>query len=289
MASFLNTGVLGQQVGSSLQVGSLRGEFTSFRDEVLANKKRRRTTSRADIKQEEQFLSAADKARKGEVTASKATVAAQEKEALKIKRNKQLAESEKTTGVKGGVDTSDIRPTGPGADKMKGITKVGKDVTPVSPAKLSPETSNITDADKEFAETLKNWDTFIQGKNSTQIKRQRVDTQWFIRDVSEKARATGRKGVIDASMSIEKLLGGASPFSEQTVGATKAATTKAIGAIRGELDIERILADLKNNPIQNRSLTVKQKAYGVGGGTGKVAQTSMSQLQVRPRSFGGRL
>lgn len=289
MASFLNTGVLGQQVGSSLQVGALRGEFTSFRDDVLSNKKRRRTTTKAEIKSEEKFLSAADKARKGEVTASKATIAAQEKEALRIKREQQLAESEKTTGVKGGVDTSDIRPTGPGADKLKGITKLAK-AAPVAPEKLKPEVSNITDADKEFVQTFDNWNRYIQGKNETQIKRARVDTQWFIRDVSEKARATGRQGAADAALSIEKLLGGTSPFSSETVGATKAATTKAMGSIRGELDIERILADLKTNPLVNKSPTVRSRYEGATTApktTGQVAKAGTSRL--RARSFGGRL
>lgn len=275
MASFLNTGVLGQQVGSSLQVGSLRGEFTSFRDEVLANKKRRRTTTRAEVGQEEQYLSAADKARKAEVSATKATVAAQEKEALRIKREKQLAESEKTTGVKGGVDTSDIRPTGPGADKLKGITKVAKDATPVSQEKLSPETSNISDADRAFVQALSGWNQHIQGKRDNDINRGRGQTQGYLQNVVDAAKATGREDIISAVGGIEGILG-QNNISARNVGQAKATTTKALGAIRGTLDIERILKNIEENPPK----VDMKKSMGV-------LQSGMRKLASR--GFGGRL
>jgi len=217
MAAFLNTGILGQVTGGSLGVGQLNNTFRSFRDRVKANKRTRRGVSDA------------------------------ERVAVAKRREERLAESEKTTGVTGGIDTHDVTPHGPGADATKGITTSVPPVTSgPSQNDLAPEL-NYTEAEGAFIRSLSDWNQHIMGKNNSDINKGARQTQGYLTNVQELAKATGRSELVDAIGGIEGVLG-QNHISSRNVGQAKASTNKALSTVRGHLDIERIMQQLDSAP-----------------------------------------
>ena len=207
MASFLNTGILGQVTGGSLGVGQLAGSFKSFRDRVKANKKRR------------------------------VGISAAEREATAARRAKRISDAETRHGIS--VDTSDVSPV----DATKGISSA---VQPVASApsldQLAPELQ-YTEAEGQFVTALSDWNRHIGGKNNSDINRGRGQTQGYLQNVVDLAKATGREDLIGAVGGIEGILG-QRKIGSRNVGQAKATTNKAVARVRETLDIERIMQQM---------------------------------------------
>lgn len=234
MASFLNTGILGQVTGGSLGLGSLSKSFGSFRDRVKSQRKRR----------------------PGVTTA--------EREAVEARRQRRLKASEVDTGIAGGIDTSDVSPT----DATKGITTAISPVTTgPSTDDLSPETK-FTEAEGSFVKALSDWERHIMGKNTSGINKGRSQTQGYLQNVVDLAKATGREDLIGAVGSIEGILG-QRDISTRNVGQAKASTSKALGAVRETLDIERIMKELNEGVTAPKVTTGTRRRIASQGVTSR--------------------
>ena len=266
MATFLNVGVLGQQVGGTLGTGALRGEFTSFRDRVLAGKR-------------------APGARK-----RRRTQLGKEAEAVRGTRAEAIAQSKETTGIEEGVLTSDIKPTNLVGDTAEqqaitaslGITKQTQTATKTE---VAPE-SKFTSAEGAFVTQLQNWAAHIGSKPSNDINRGRRDTQGNLQRLVEAAGATGNQNLVEAVGGIQGILN-QSNISARNVGQAKATTLAAQAAVRKQLDIERIQKLMSEGQLATDAgkTTSRRKSTGI---IGRGLKTALGVTRGSSRrGFGG--